>query len=99
VDRLVADDALVAHLDPQGIEKHQGIDRLERPGLPRGDLLQDGVGDDADEIRRDLDTIELAQMPTISRALMPRAYMDTILSSKPGKRRWYLAMSWGSNVA
>src|SRR3712207_3023026 len=30
---------------------------------------------------------------------MPRAYMETILSSKPGKRRWYLAMSCGSKVA
>src|SRR5215218_6522121 len=29
---------------------------------------------------------------------MPRAYMETILSSKPGKRRWYLAMSCGSKV-
>src|SRR3954470_4567911 len=24
---------------------------------------------------------------------MPRAYIETILSSKPGKRRWYLAIS------
>src|SRR3954447_20979971 len=31
--------------------------------------------------------------PTISRVLMPRAYIETILSSKPGKRRWYLAIS------
>src|SRR6478735_7713360 len=29
---------------------------------------------------------------------MPRAYIETILSSKPGNRRWYLAMSWGSKV-
>jgi integrase len=33
-----------------------------------------------------------------SRVLMPRAYIEMILSSKPGKRRWYLAMSCGSNV-
>jgi hypothetical protein len=26
---------------------------------------------------------------------MPRAYIETILSSKPGKRRWYLAISCG----
>jgi hypothetical protein len=30
---------------------------------------------------------------------MPRAYIDTILSSKPGKRRWYLAVSCGTKVA
>src|SRR3954453_3513905 len=29
---------------------------------------------------------------------MPRAYIDTILSSKSGKRRWYLAISLGSKV-
>jgi hypothetical protein len=29
---------------------------------------------------------------------MPRAYIDTILSSKSGKRRWHLAISLGSNV-
>ena len=35
----------------------------------------------------------------ISRVLMPRAYIDTIFSSKPGKRRWYLAISCGSKLA
>jgi len=30
---------------------------------------------------------------------MPRAYIDTIFSSKPGKRRWYLAISCGSKLA
>jgi hypothetical protein len=29
---------------------------------------------------------------------MPRAYIDTILSSKPGRRRRYLAISCGSKV-
>ena len=62
MDRLVADDALVADLDAQGVEEHQRIDRLERPGLPGGDLLQDGVGDGADEIGRDLDPVEFAQV-------------------------------------
>src|SRR5690242_2401469 len=37
--------------------------------------------------------------PAISRVLMPRAYIETILSSKPGKRRWYLAISCGSKLA
>jgi len=30
---------------------------------------------------------------------MPRAYIDTILSSNPGKRRWYLAIDCGSKLA
>src|SRR5216684_9251793 len=34
--------------------------------------------------------------PTISRVLMPRAYIEMIFSSNPGKRRWYLAISCGS---
>src|SRR4051794_6199036 len=36
--------------------------------------------------------------PAISRVLIPRAYIETILSSKPGNRRWYLAISGGSKV-
>src|SRR5436305_5713264 len=30
---------------------------------------------------------------------MPRAYIEVILSSNPGKRRWYLAISCGSKLA
>jgi hypothetical protein len=29
---------------------------------------------------------------------MPRAYIEMILLSKSGNRRWYLAISFGSNV-
>ena len=50
VDRLVADRALVADLHPERVEEHQGIDRLERPVLPLGDFVQDGVGDGADQV-------------------------------------------------
>ena len=45
VDRLVADQPLVADLDPQRIEEDQRIGRLQRPGLPGGDLLQVVVWD------------------------------------------------------
>jgi hypothetical protein len=38
-------------------------------------------------------------MADISRVLMPRAYIEMILSSNPGKRRWYLAISCGSKLA
>ena len=39
-----------------------------------------------------------SRCPRISRTVIPRAYIETILSSKSGKRRWSLAMSFGSNV-
>ena len=38
-----------------------------------------------------------ARKPWISRIVMPRAYMATILSSKPVKRRSCLGMRIGSN--
>ena len=62
MDRLVADQSFVADLDPQGIEEDQGIGRLQRARLPGGDLLQHRVGDRADQIGRDLDAVEIAQM-------------------------------------
>ena len=52
---------LVANLHAQGIEKHHGIERLERPALPRRHFRDDGVGDGADQIGRDLDGIRLLQ--------------------------------------
>ncbi len=36
--------------------------------------------------------------PRISRTVMPRAYIETIFSSKPRNRRLYRAISLGSNV-
>ena len=62
VDRLVADQPFVADLDPQGIEENQRVDRFQRARLPGGDLLQHRVGDRADQIGRDLDAVEIAQM-------------------------------------
>jgi hypothetical protein len=38
------------------------------------------------------------ECPTISRTLMPRAYIEMIFSSKPKNRRWYLAIKCGSKV-
>src|SRR5437764_10923292 len=62
VDGLVAHQALVADLDPQRVKENQGIDRLQRAGLPGRDLLQHRVSDRADQVGRDVDAIELAQM-------------------------------------
>src|SRR6187551_1960206 len=60
---LTAHEAFVANLHAQGLKEHNGIDRLERPGLPDSDLLQHRVGDGRDQVRRDLDAVELLQMP------------------------------------
>jgi hypothetical protein len=54
VDGLVPDQALIADLDPQRVEEHHRIDGIERPVLPFPDLVEDRVGDPADEIGRDL---------------------------------------------
>ena len=62
VDRLVAHQAFVADLDPQRVEENQRIDRFQRARLPGGDLLQHRVGHRADQVGRDLDAVEIAQM-------------------------------------
>src|SRR5215467_12566755 len=99
MDRLVADQPLIAHLDPQGIKENQRIDCFQGAGLPRCDLLQHRVGDRADQIRRDLDTVEIAQMADdLTCAHAPGVHRND-LSSNPGKRRWYLAISCGSKRA
>ncbi len=62
MNRLVADQAFVADFDPQGVEENQRINRFQRPGLPSGDLFQHRVRDHADQVRRDIDALEIAQM-------------------------------------
>ena len=62
VDGFVAHHAFVAHLDPDGVEEDQCIERLQRPVLPFGDLLEDGARDRADEIGGDVEPVEIAQM-------------------------------------
>ena len=39
INRLVADEAFVADLDPDGIKEHQGIAEIQRPVLPFDDLV------------------------------------------------------------
>jgi hypothetical protein len=62
IDSLVLDQAFVANLDPQGVEEHNGIDRVERPVLPVPHLLEHRVGDPADDVGRYLRPVELSQM-------------------------------------
>jgi hypothetical protein len=62
VDGLVPHDPFVADLHPQRVEDHHGVDPIERPLLPRGHLVEHGVGDRADHRRGDLDLVELFQV-------------------------------------
>ena len=62
VDGLVLDHALVADLHPQSVEENHWVDRVERPVPPLAHLVEDGVSDPAEEVGRDIDGIELAQV-------------------------------------
>src|SRR5687768_830509 len=42
--------------------ENQRVDRFQRAGLPGRDLLQHRVGDGADQVGRDVNTVEIAQM-------------------------------------
>src|SRR5215210_7866959 len=58
----VLDRAVLADLHEQRVEVDDRIDALQRPGAPRGDVLQDGVGDPADRVAPDVDAVELGQV-------------------------------------
>jgi tetratricopeptide (TPR) repeat protein len=62
VDCLVAHRAFIADLDPQCVEEDQRIGRLQRARLPGGDFLEHRVGHRADQVRRDVNAVEIAQM-------------------------------------
>src|SRR5215212_5332033 len=62
VHRLVSDQPFIADLDPQRVKEDQRIDRFQRARLPGGDLIEHRVGDGADQIGRDVDAVEIAQM-------------------------------------
>jgi hypothetical protein len=79
-------------------EEHQRIDCFQWARLSGRQFLEHGVCDSADQVGRDIDAIEFMDMTAISRVLIPRAYIEMILSSKSGNRRWYLAISAGSKL-
>ena len=71
---------------------------MQAASLPGGDFLQHGISRRADQAGRPLHPVRLAQVTDDFPYAMPRAGIDTILSSKPGKRFWCLANSFGSKV-
>ncbi|MET3299194.1 hypothetical protein ABIE86_000061 [Bradyrhizobium diazoefficiens] len=53
---------LIANLDPERVEEDHRIDRFQRPALPFADLVENRVGDLADQIGGHLGAVELGQM-------------------------------------
>src|ERR1700741_4380017 len=62
VDRLIAPEALVADLDPNGIEKHQWVADIERPVLPFRNLVQHRISDRRDQVGRDINAVEFLEV-------------------------------------
>src|SRR5690606_28790628 len=62
VDRAVLHDALVADLHHQRIDVDDGIDLLEGAKLPGAELLDDLVGDAADQVAAHLDAVNVGQV-------------------------------------
>ena len=63
VDSLLPDDLLVADRDLHRVQVDNDVQLLERPGLPGADVVLDRGGHLADQPLRDLDAVEVAQMP------------------------------------
>ena len=57
-----ADRAVLGHLHVQRVEVDDRIDALQRARAPRGDVLQDRVGDAADRVAADLDAVQPLQV-------------------------------------
>ena len=62
IDRLVAHEAFVADLDPDGIEEHQWVVKIERPVLPFRNLVQHRIGDRRDQVGRDINAVEFLEV-------------------------------------
>lgn len=61
-DRLALDTALVAHLDEERVEVQDGVERVERPVLPRDHVVEHGRRYVRDERRRDRGVVELFEV-------------------------------------
>ena len=70
----------LANLQHQAVEEDHRIDVLQRPLLPRADVLDDRVGDAADQVVADLDAVELGQVRLdVTNAHPARVHRDDLL--------------------
>lgn len=66
---LVADETLIADLDAQDVKEDQGLDRFKWASLPGGDIIENTVGDSADQIRRDVNAAQMSDdLPNVHTA-------------------------------
>src|SRR3546814_7857866 len=80
MEGLVADHAFIPDLDPDRVEEDQRINRVKRPLLPGGDLVEDRIGHRADQIGRDVDTVQIAQVPAdLTRAHAPSVHRHDLI--------------------
>ena len=56
------DGAAFADLEHERVEEHDGVDVLQRPGLPGADVVHDRVGDAADQVAADADAVDVGQV-------------------------------------
>ena len=79
-DRLVANHVLVADLDLDRVEEDQRVNRIKRPLLPSRNLIEHGVGHRADQIGRDVDAVQIVQVPgDLAGAHTPRVHRHDLL--------------------
>ncbi len=75
VDRFVANHPFVADFHPDRIEEHQRLGRIQWPLLPSRDFIEHGVGHRADQVGRDVDAVQIVQMPhDLAGAHVPRVH-------------------------
>jgi hypothetical protein len=86
INRLDAYRTVVAYLDVDAVEIDDGVQRIERAGLPSFDFFNDCTGYGRNQAGRTSVPYISSRWPCISRTVMPRAYMDSILSSNPVQR-------------
>src|SRR5204862_7422916 len=76
----VTNRALVADLQDDRVEPDDKVELLERPRLPLLDVIEDRVGDAADRVAADLDTVELLQvLRDLPRAHPARVHRDDLV--------------------
>jgi hypothetical protein len=65
--------AALADLHDPAVEEHDRVDVIERPGLPRPDVVHHCIRDAADQIVADLHAVDLLEVRGMSLTDIPRA--------------------------